>query len=139
MSVFLAKTKPDGTLDFGSPYNAARFRQFCKDNKWVRIEKPKVLRTLSQNALYWVFLEQICYETGNEADDLHEFFKSRLLPKKLITIHGKKGDYDIERVKSTTELTKLEFGEYMDKISAMTGVAIPVTEAWKEANGYLPG
>jgi hypothetical protein len=37
---------------------------------------------------------------------------------------------------STTELTKIEMGEYLDKISAETGVAIP-TEEDMEKMGFI--
>ena len=135
---FLAKIT-NNKLDFGSQYNLNRWTDFKNFNegKYVRIEKPKVVRSLKQNALYWLFLELIERETGNEAQDLHAFFSKRLLPTKIVKIHGKKGEHDFERVKSTTELSKNEFNEYMDKISVMTEIAIPDTKSWLEANGYI--
>ena len=139
MSLFNVKITK-GELDFGSDFNLARWNDFKKQNegRWVKIDKPKLVRSLSQNAFYWVYLGIVSHDTGNDADDLHEYFKSKLMPKKIVKIHGKKGDYDIERVKSTTELSKLEFGEYMDKISAITEVPIPDSKEWLIANGYTP-
>lgn len=91
-------------------------------------------RTLPQNSLYWVFLDKIAEETGNLPEDLHLYFKSTLLPRKIVTIKGKKNTYTVERLTSTRDLNKIDFGEYMDKISSITGVAIPdPIEA-----GYLP-
>ena len=135
---FLAKIK-ENKLDFGSHYNFSRWEDFKRLNegRFVRIEKPKQIRTLKQNALYWLFLELVERETGNDAQDLHAFFSKRLLPNKIVKIHGKKGEHDFERVKSTTELSKNEFTEYMDKISSMTEVAIPDTKTWLESNGYI--
>ena len=139
MPVFLAKIR-DGELDFGSGYNVARFHEFKKANngKWLRIEKPKRVRSLKANALYWLFLELIEHETGNNSMDLHAYFSKQFLPNRIIKIHGKKGDYDFERVTSTTELSSNEFSEYMEKISALTSVAIPDTKSWLLANGYIP-
>ena len=123
---FLVKIS-NNEIDFGSEWNISRWREFKKENegKWLRIEKPKSLRSTRQNSFYWSYLEIISHETGNLAEDLHEFFREKLLPKKFVVIHGKKGDYEIEKRKSTTELSKLEFGEYLDKICAMTGVELP--------------
>lgn len=127
MTVFLAKITKDGGMDMGSKYNAARFRQFCKENigKTLRIEQEKPVRSLNQNSYYWVYLKIISMETGNEPEDLHEFFKSKLLPRKFTVIHGKKKDHEIEIPKSTTDLSKADFAEYMEKICALTGVPLP--------------
>ena len=117
----------DGKLSFGSEHNEARWQQFLQDNegKTVKITKETPQRTLSQNAFYFHFLEVIARETGNEVESLHQFFKEKLLPREFKTIVGKKTAHEIQIIKSTTKLTKLEMGEYMDKISAMTEVAIP--------------
>jgi hypothetical protein len=125
---FTTKIDSKGGLDFGSEYNLGRFRQYCKENigKVLRIELQTNTRTLSQNALYWLYLEVIERETGNNANDMHEYFRRTLLPPKFIKVMGK----EIKIPKSTTELKKTEFGDYMDRISAETGVAIPDTEAY---------
>ena len=86
-------------------------------------------RSTSQNSLYWLYLEVIANETGNEsAEDLHEFFKSRLLPRRHATIKGKRGAVEIEIPKSTKELTVGEFVDYMLKIEVMTGIPVPDPE-----------
>ncbi len=136
MAIFLATIKADDSrnptqidyvLDFGSAHNEARWRDFCKKNigKTVRVDKPVKSRTLPQNRFYWFYLRVISKETGNNEEDLHAFFRQKLLPKKFIKIVGKKGTYEIEDYKSTTKLTKLEFSEYLEKICAITGVSLP--------------
>ena len=87
----------------------------------VEVELEKAKRSLDQNALYWVYLGVIEQETGNLATDLHELFKRKFLPpipKKILGV-------DFKLPASTTELSKVEFGEYLDKISAFTEIAIP--------------
>jgi hypothetical protein len=130
MQTFLFKAK-NGEMDLGSPYNQARFKQYLKENqgKVFRIEQEKSTRTLSQNALYWKFLGVIEMETGNGANDLHEYFRRTLLEPKFITVMGK----EIKIPRSTTELAKYEFGEYMEKISALSGVPVPDTEEYLKA------
>jgi hypothetical protein len=125
MNVFLAKAR-GGELDFGSETNQARLAEFLKkhEGETLRLELPKKQRTVSQNKFYWLYLGIIEQETGNGANDLHDFFKMKLLPKETVTLKGKKA-HVFERTKSTTKLNKQEMSEYMEKICAMTGVPIP--------------
>lgn len=95
------------------------------EGKMATIEILKSKRTLSQNALYWVFLNVIEQETGNTADDLHELFRAKLLPPKFVKIKGKQTYHELKVPRSTTELDKIAFGEYMDKISAMVDIPVP--------------
>ena len=56
---------------------------------------------------------------------MHEFFKKRFLPKRTAIIKGKNNDHEVEIYQSTTQLSKSDFGDYLDKISSLTGVQIP--------------
>lgn len=131
--VWLVKSNCKG-LDFGSDTHRATFNEDLKDNvgKTYRIERVVPTRTLSQNALYHFYLGVIESETGNNANDLHEYFKRTLLKPKLINVMGK----EIRVPSSTTELTKVEFGEYMDKICAETNVPIPNPEEAGYVSNY---
>lgn len=115
-------------IEGGFSYNGARWNQFRKDKPkvWVRIEEEKPRRSINQNSFYWLYLAQIEKETGNEAQDLHTLFRQKLLPPKIIVVKGRA----YETPKSTTDLNKLEFGEYIEKICAMTGVQIPDSEKY---------
>lgn len=121
--IFLAKAKPDGTLDYGSELNLALLRESIKQSvgKTWRLELPESKRSLSQNRFYWLYLGIIEQETGNNSEDLHELFKRTLLPPKFIKVMG----VEIKIPMSTKELSKHQFGEYMDKISAKVEIAIP--------------
>lgn len=116
-------TAKDGKLDFGSETMRAKVLEWLHANegKKITLELVKSKRSLSQNAFYWVYLGIIEIETGNSADDLHEYFKRVHLPPKFITVMGK----EIKIPRSTTELSKVEMGEYLDKICAETNVPIP--------------
>ena len=111
-------------------WQKASFADYCKTHPHTKFHLTPIenKRTLSQNSFYWVYLSVISRETGNEPDDLHEYFKQKLLPRKIVKIKGKKGEYEFEKIKSTTELSKSEFGEYMEKICAITSVPIPNPE-----------
>lgn len=84
----------------------------------VRIEPYKKRRTLSQNALMWAELnwivDAIGRETGNDADDLHRFFKRKFLPPRIIEINGEV----MELEPTTTTLTTVGMSEYMERIRA---------------------
>ena len=121
-------------LTFSSETHKSLFNQFLKDNegKVIQVEKYVPIRSNQQNRFYWLFLGMIESETGNNANDLHEYFKRTLLPPKFIKVMGK----EIKIPMSTTEITKIEMGEYLDKISAETNVAIP-TEEDMEKMGFI--
>lgn len=114
----------------GKPYFAPltkqRLLEHVKNHEGTTydITPRKSKRTLSQNSYYWVYLDVIANETGNDRQDLHLFFR-KLLPLKKVTIKGKKKTHDIQIAKSTTELDKVEFGEYLDKICALVDIPLP--------------
>lgn len=134
-TTFLATAK-DGKLDWGSETNEARLRQWLKDHdgKALRLQPIQSKRSLNQNALYWMYLEMVSRETGDDANSLHEYFRRTLIPPKFITVVGK----TIQIPESTTELSKVEFGEYMERISALTGVPVPDTETYHKFMDTAP-
>lgn len=69
-------------------------------------------RTLSQNALYWTWVNCIAKETGNTSDDIHQYLKLKYLKgtKKLIF-----GDLRI-CLPSTTKLTTKDFTDFLNAI-----------------------
>ena len=126
-------TIKDGNLDFG-PAQRAVFKDFLKVNegRTLTIELEKKGRSRSQNSYYWVYLGVIARETGDNADDLHEFFKRKLLPPKFIKVRNE----EIKIPASTTELNKADFGEYMEKICALTQIPLPDPEAAGYISNY---
>ena len=87
----------------------------------VEIDKFRISRSNQQNKLYWAYLRLCEEETGNDANDLHDYFKRKFLPPQFKEIMGE----TIKLPASTTRLNKTEFGIYLDKIVALTGVPIP--------------
>ncbi len=139
MKNFLFKAKK-GQMEFSSNYGYALFKQCLQESegKSFRISPLVVTRSLSQNALYWKYLEEIEIETGNNANDLHEFFKREFLPPEFITVKLKGKSIERKIPRSTTDLSKLEFGTYMEKICALTNVPIPDTEIYNLARDLAP-
>ena len=135
--LFIAK---EGKMSWFSTYNHERFLQNLRENegKQYRIELDISTRSMSQNKLYWLYLEVIEKETGNSADNLHQLFRRTLLPPKFIKIEIKGKKQEIKIPKSTTELKKNEFCDYMDKICAETNIPIPDSEKWNEWKDSSP-
>lgn len=87
----------------------------------LSLQKERNNRTLSQNAYYWgVIIEILGQHFGYEPDEMHEALKY-----KFLKIHE---DTGLISVRSTTKLSTLEFGDYLDRIirwAAEEGVVIP--------------
>lgn len=118
-------------------FNDTSFARFAEANngRWCDIIARKPLRSLSQNNYYWLYLTIVANETGNDIDEMHRFFKGKFLPVSPVVLHFKDGkEFSYNKLTSTTELSKAEFGEYLDKICAMTGIPLPDPQA----AGYLP-
>lgn len=96
----------------------------------ISVEPLKKRRSSSQNNYYWLYLSVIAEETGENEDNLHEYFKRVFITPKFITVLGQ----DIKIPKSTTDLSKGEFVEYLQKIQHLTDVPLPDPEA----AGYIP-
>lgn len=131
--MFKAKIK-DGKLSLG--HSKQTFLEYLSFNegKTLIIAPEKKGRSNSQNAYYWVYLGIIEKETGENANDLHEYFKRKLLPPVFKKIRGE----DIKLPRSTTKLNKVDFGEYLDKICAMTNVPLPNPEDAGYISNYGP-
>ncbi len=129
--VFLA-TARNGGLHFGSNLAVARLKEWLRSNegKQLRIEPVIPVRTRSQHNYYWVYLGVISQETGHTPEELHQWAKTKFLPHRFATVMGEK----VELEPTTKTLSKLEFGEYLERICAETGVPLPDPQA----AGYLP-
>ena len=104
----------------------------------VEITERRIRRTISQNGLYWLWLTCISHETGNDKDDLHEFFKQKYLADETTLVFGK---YVVTR-KSTTNLNTVQFKYLLDNVQifASTELAItlpdPEDKRWEEFYDY---
>lgn len=124
-NIFFAKVTQDARVEFSNKKILSDYlHTIIGKDITIEIERTTGKRSLSQNAFYWLYLGVIERETGNLASDLHEFFKRKLLPPVPKKILGT----EFKIPASTTRLNKHDFGEYLDKICAITGVPIPVIE-----------
>ena len=93
------------------------------------VRKDKRNRSTVQNAYYWFLLTMLEQETGNDKDELHEYFKKKYL-KTFFQIDLIDTQDFIYYAKSTTKLTTLEFEDYLEKIrvfaSRELGIFLPL-------------
>jgi hypothetical protein len=91
----------------------------ARDGKFeVCIRQKKSRRSIDQNSLHWKRLDvlrlHIADSTGQifSAEELHEFFKTKLLPVHLVEIGGE----SVKVRRTTTKMSTKEFSEFMDAI-----------------------
>lgn len=80
----------------------------CKDGMYTFEIKPQTkVRSLPQNRMYWDILNQVEEQTGMESYEIHETMRATYLV-----------DYSgpIAKVGSTTDLTTIEFTNYINKV-----------------------
>jgi hypothetical protein len=87
----------------------------------VEIVEKRIRRTLSQNSLYWLWLTCIEFETGNERNLLHDYFKHKYILPSEFEIFGEK----ILRY-TTTDKDTLQFKEYLDKIQIFANTELSI-------------
>jgi hypothetical protein len=104
----------------------------------VRIQRHQQKRTLSQNALYWKWINEVAdivsRETGQDSDDIHEFFKAKFLPsagRKVVEIGGE----TVER-RTTRALDTKDMARYMEAIEGFVvselGILLPAPPGTEE-------
>ena len=90
----------------------------------VTLERKRSIRSRNQNDWYWsVVIGLFAEHCGYEPDELHEALKWRFLK-----IHTDKG---LEMCRSTTDLSTVEFTQYVDRVrqlAAEMGCVIPDPE-----------
>ena len=93
----------------------------------MTIERKKNKRTLSQNALMWMWFTCISRETGQPVQDIHDIYCARLLSRTAVTPRG-----EIVRVYGqTSKLSTAEMTEFMNAVqadAAEMGIILPLPE-----------
>lgn len=104
--------------------DALKYIQGIYDSEaWdVKVTKKRFKRSIDQNSLYWLWLTCIEQETGNDRNDLHDFFKAKFLGFESKNIMG----HTVTRVISTTAKNTLEFKNYLYRIQMFASVELAI-------------
>lgn len=84
----------------------------------ITVAKKAETRSLSQNRLYYLWLNCIAAETGNEVELLHEYCKQKFLGVQYRVIYGE----EVVKPLTTTDLNTEQFKAYLDKIQEWANV-----------------
>ena len=100
---------------------AVRAINVAKDGYICDIRKAKKPRSLNQNSYYWgVLIKQFSIDTGYTEQESHQLLGRQFLK------YTKK---DIEFTRSTTELSTIEFENYLEQcrmLASEQGIMIPL-------------
>lgn len=127
MDTFIVKSENKG-IKFKSEHQRGlwlqRLSQLDGKEFALTIDERKPTRSENQNRYYWLYLRVIASETGYTDGELHSMFKGKFLTKEIKEVMGQK----VRITRSTTELTKSEFAEYILEIQNFTGILPPDTD-----------
>ena len=89
---------------------------------YFELSKRKKVRTVSQNRLERLWLACIADETGNDSNELHDYFKRKFLQPKEVIMFGEK-----EFIYSTKDLNTVQFKYFLDKIQIFASTELNIT------------
>lgn len=88
----------------------------------VTIVRHRERRTVDQNSLLWLWVNCISDETGQDKDDLHEYFKQKFLGFDTKTLWG----VQVFKSVSTASLDTLQFTQYLERIRAFAAAELGI-------------
>lgn len=93
----------------------------------VSVKRKSQPRTLNQNALMWMWFKCIEEDTGNESQDLHDYYCSLFL-QRTATLGGR----TVRVVGTTSSLDTAEMTAFLNKIQAHAarelGIVLPLPQ-----------
>ena len=120
MAKTLIFTKEGGRVDLGRL--DALIGTLSNGEYVLTITKRRERRTLSQNALLWMWLRCIAEDTGNTTDDLYDVFCSKFLRKRVDV----NGDV-VECCKTSSQLNTAEMTAFLDNIQVYAASELGIT------------
>lgn len=80
----------------------------------VTIKKKSGKRSLSQNALFWLWMKALekDSETGYSKEEWHDIFQSMFCPRTEVWV----GETKVEKIRGTSSLTKDEMKDLLNRI-----------------------
>jgi hypothetical protein len=105
----------------------------------IRLERAHATRSQQQNAWYWSqVVGQVAQHTGYTADEIHEIYKAKFIPKHLAITDGNgeiRGEFVLGG--STVKLDTQAFADYCERIREWAAdelnVVIPDPDpAWRQ-------
>lgn len=102
----------DGKVTLSDEQSYRRqMRQFKNGKATLRIEVDKGKRSSQANRYLWLIYNLIADSTGDDPNYLHDFFKRRFLPPRIVTVFGEEME-----VWSTADKDPEAFEAYVKQI-----------------------
>ena len=117
----LILTKKDGQVELSKPFDFI-CSQLPNGKYKVRIEKYYENRSISQNAVLWMWFNCIEDSTGTDKQDVHDYYCSKFL-KRMSTINGN----EVMIICGTSKLNTAQMADFMNKIKADSAVELGIT------------
>lgn len=114
-------TKRDGTVSMDKSFDfmCSLLRNGEYTVKITRKTKP---RTISQNALMWMWYKCMEESTGTPKEDFHDYYKAKYLCRDVAV-----GNRWVRVVGSTTDLNTLQITDYLNKVQADAATEFGIT------------
>lgn len=106
----LTKCNGEVSMDKSFDYLCSLLQNGTYSVKIIRKTQP---RTVSQNALMWMWFKCMEEATGTPKDDIHDYYKAKYLGRD-IAVRGRW----VHVIGSTTDLNTLQMTDYLNKIQA---------------------
>jgi len=110
--------------------NKHEFEQSVKrfDGKDVEIivQKKRLVRSIQQNRLWWLYMTLLSEATGYTKDEMHDICKFKFCKRERVI--EKTGEV-IEYLQDTSRMTRTEFSEVVDKViqwAAEMDIILPI-------------
>lgn len=114
-------TKKDGKVEWRTPLDSV-LSVLSNGAYKVSIEKNRPPRSISQNALMWMWFSCIEDETGTPKEDIYTFYLS-LYSTHLVTI----ADRTERAVKTSSQMTTEEMGRFLDRVQTHALMELGIT------------
>jgi hypothetical protein len=105
------------------------FKTHCKDGdsftETLTNKKPK--RSIEQNNYYYLYLDLISSSSGHSVEELALWAKGKFLSKGITEVFGEK----TRIVKSSADLNRDEFTEFLNRIEDVTEIPLPDPKPFK--------
>ncbi|MFX1295602.1 MAG: hypothetical protein ACFFD2_12225 [Promethearchaeota archaeon] len=99
-------------------------------NRWIKIEHITESKTISQNNYAWLIFTHIAFSTGNNKDDIYQYYLDKFKTYKTIDINGTETNVII----TMSKFTKEQMSRFIDNIvidARQEGFDIPDSEDLK--------
>ncbi|WP_071146126.1 hypothetical protein [Bacteroides ihuae] len=123
-------TKKDGEVELSKPLEFM-YSQLRNGRYRLKIERYVEQRTISQNALMWLWFTCIERETGTDKQDVHDHYCMAFL-RRTALING----VEMTVCGSTSMLNTLQMTDFLEKVKADAAVELGITLPLPEDRYY---